>query len=135
MERIAQRRDLTVRVQAVLSGRPLRLRVAEAALPCAKRIGADIEERCSLTGLEKAHGIRNRSSLRLSLSRAGSFRTEKAPKVVHFGVRTGSFNPSPMLAFFAGKEQSMKTLKLKLYPLALALIGVLAATGGYARWR
>jgi hypothetical protein len=29
----------------------------------------------------------------------------------------------------------MKTLKFKLYPLAIALIGVLAATGGYARWR
>ena len=29
----------------------------------------------------------------------------------------------------------MQTLKFKLYPLAIALIGALAATGGYARWR
>jgi hypothetical protein len=29
----------------------------------------------------------------------------------------------------------MKTLKFKLYPLAIALISVLAATGGYTRWR
>ena len=29
----------------------------------------------------------------------------------------------------------MTNLKFKLYPLAIALIGVLAASGGYARWR
>jgi hypothetical protein len=28
----------------------------------------------------------------------------------------------------------MKTLKLKLFPLAVALIGAIAASGGYARW-
>jgi len=28
----------------------------------------------------------------------------------------------------------MKTLKVKLFPLAIALIGAIAASGGYARW-
>jgi hypothetical protein len=28
----------------------------------------------------------------------------------------------------------MKTLKLKLFPLAVALMGAIAASGGYARW-
>lgn len=28
----------------------------------------------------------------------------------------------------------MNTLKLKLFPLAIALIGAIAASGGYARW-
>jgi hypothetical protein len=28
----------------------------------------------------------------------------------------------------------MRTLKFKLYPLAIALIGAIAASGGYARW-
>ena len=29
----------------------------------------------------------------------------------------------------------MKTLKVKLFPLAIALIGAIAASGGYTRWR
>jgi hypothetical protein len=28
----------------------------------------------------------------------------------------------------------MNALKLKLFPLAIALIGAIAASGGYARW-
>ena len=28
----------------------------------------------------------------------------------------------------------MQTLKMKLFPLAIALIGVIAASGGYTRW-
>jgi hypothetical protein len=28
----------------------------------------------------------------------------------------------------------MQTLKMKLFPLAIALIGAIAASGGYARW-
>jgi hypothetical protein len=28
----------------------------------------------------------------------------------------------------------MTTLKVKLFPLAIALLGVIAASGGYARW-
>ena len=29
----------------------------------------------------------------------------------------------------------MRTLKFKLYPLAIALIAAIAASGGYTRWR
>ena len=29
----------------------------------------------------------------------------------------------------------MQRLKLKLYPLAVAAVGALAASGGYFRWR
>lgn len=54
---------------------------------------------------------------------------------MHFDRCVGTVNPSSTLAICAGKEDEMKTLKFKLYPLAIALIGVLAASGGYTRWR
>src|SRR5436190_7969011 len=104
LKRVAQRGNLPVRVEAVLPGRPLGLRIPEASLPCAKRVGADIEESCSLTGLKKAHGILHRSTSRLSLSDRGSFRTDKSAKVVHFGDGVGTVNPSSKLAICAGKE-------------------------------
>ena len=28
----------------------------------------------------------------------------------------------------------MKTLKVKLFPLAIAMVGAIAASGGYIRW-
>ena len=53
---------------------------------------------------------------------------------MHFGTSAGSVKRSQTLAIPAGKESYMQTLKVKLLPLAIALIGVIAASGGYARW-
>jgi hypothetical protein len=72
--------------------------------------------------------------LRDSLSGGDRFRTDNWPKVVQFGIATGSFDCLQTLAFCAGKESYMQTLKIKLFPLAIALIGAIAASGGYTRW-
>jgi hypothetical protein len=53
---------------------------------------------------------------------------------VHFRCTADSFDCSQTLAFCASKESWMQTLKMKLFPLAIALLGAIAASGGYARW-
>ena len=55
LERVAQRGDLPVRVQAMLAGRALGLGVAEAALPGAKRVRADVQQRRRLARLQSPH--------------------------------------------------------------------------------
>src|SRR3954466_11979914 len=45
-----------MRVQAVLSGRALRLGVAEAALPGAQRVRADVEDGSRFGCLQRSHG-------------------------------------------------------------------------------
>ena len=55
LQRVAQRGDLTVGVQPVAAGRALRLRIAEAALPSAQRIGAHIEQGRCFARLQGAH--------------------------------------------------------------------------------
>ena len=60
LEGVAQCRDLAMRVETVLAGRPLGLRIPEAALPRAQRVRADIEQRCSLGRLQRAHGKEKR---------------------------------------------------------------------------
>jgi hypothetical protein len=54
---------------------------------------------------------------------------------VHFRPSADSFDCSQTLAFCAGKESCMHTLKIKLLPLAIALVGVIAASGGHFRFR
>jgi hypothetical protein len=44
LERVAERGDLSVRVQPVLARRALRLGIAEAPLPRAERIRADVQD-------------------------------------------------------------------------------------------
>ena len=53
---------------------------------------------------------------------------------MHFGTSAGSVKRSQTLAIPAGKESYMRTLKVKLFPLAIALIGAIAASGGYTRF-
>ena len=53
---------------------------------------------------------------------------------MHFGPFVASVDCSQTLAIRAGKESYMKTLKVKLFPLAIALVGAIAASGGYIRW-
>ena len=72
--------------------------------------------------------------MRVSLSGRGSFRTDNCAKVVHFRYPADSFDCSQTLAIRAGKESYMKTLKVKLFPLAIALIAAIAASGGYTRF-
>ncbi len=54
-KRVAQGRDLSVGVLAMLPGRPLGLGVAEAALPRAQRVRADVQQRRRLAGLQSPH--------------------------------------------------------------------------------
>ena len=53
---------------------------------------------------------------------------------MHFGPFVASVDCSQTLAIRAGKESYMKTLKVKLFPLAIALIAAIAASGGYTRF-
>ena len=55
LQRVAQRGDLAVGVEPVPAGGALRLRIAEAALPRAQRIGAHIEQGRCFARLQGAH--------------------------------------------------------------------------------
>ena len=58
LQRVAQRGDLAVRVEAVLARRALRLRVAEAPLPRTERVRADVQDGSRLGGLQRARTAR-----------------------------------------------------------------------------
>ena len=57
LERVPERRDLAVDVQPVLARRPLRPRVAEAPLPCAERVRADVQKGCRFAGFQSPHVV------------------------------------------------------------------------------
>ena len=54
---------------------------------------------------------------------------------MHFRVEGASVNAAQSGLFQPKGDSDMRTLKLKLYPLAIAVIGVIAASGGYIRGR
>jgi hypothetical protein len=56
-------------------------------------------------------------------------------KPVHFGVIADTVIPAQTGLFRPKGDSDMRTLKLKLYPLAIAVIGAIAASGGYIRGR
>jgi hypothetical protein len=68
-------------------------------------------------------------------SPAKRFRTSVQRKLVHFGANAVSVKTSQKLTKAGQRKVSMHRLKTKLYPLAIAAIGAIAASGGYFRWR
>ena len=63
------------------------------------------------------------------------FRTGVQGKVVHFVADGASVIPHQTWPNLAGQESAVHSLKLKVYPLLIAAIGVIAASGGYFRGR
>ena len=55
LQRVAEGRDLAVRVEPVLARRALRLGVAETTLPRTERVGADVQYGSRFGGLQRAH--------------------------------------------------------------------------------
>jgi hypothetical protein len=68
-------------------------------------------------------------------SPAKRFRTSVQRKLVHFGANAVSVKTSQKLTKAGQRKVSMRNLKLKLYPLMFAVIGAIAASGGYFRGR
>ena len=54
---------------------------------------------------------------------------------MHFGPTSDSVKTSQLLAKPGHEESAVQNLKLKLYPLLIAAVGVIAASGGYMRTR